>query len=189
MRDFNKAIIMGNLTRDPEMRYTPNGQAVCSFGVATNRRWNDASGNPQEAVEFHNVVAWGKLAEISNQILYKGRKVLIEGRLQTRSWEGQDGVKRTKTEIVAENLSAIGPAGSKGSKPSETTTETPTKKTEKEPELEEVIEEVGIETKTEKEKPATKKTATKKETKAFKETKSEAKKEKNDEIDLDDIPF
>ncbi len=185
MRDFNKAIIMGNLTRDPEMRYTPSGQAVCSFGVATNRRWNDASGNPQEAVEFHNIVAWGKLAEITNQILYKGRKVLIEGRLQTRSWEGQDGVKRTKTEIVAENFSAIGPAGSKQSESTETAMETSAGKSAKEPELEEVIEEVGKETK---EKPKAKKPETKKEAKT-KETKKETKKEKNDEIDLDDIPF
>ena len=174
MRDFNKAIIMGNLTRDPEMRYTPNGQAVCSFGVATNRRWNDASGNPQEAVEFHNIVAWGKLAEITNQILYKGRKVLIEGRLQTRSWEGQDGVKRTKTEIVAENFSAIGPAGTKQKESTETAMETTAEKNEKEPELDEVIEGVDKKSKTKEKKPTDKK----------KPSKSE-----NDEIDLDDIPF
>lgn len=109
MTDFNQSIILGNLTRDPEMRYTPNGQAVVSFSVATNRRWTNRETNqPQEATEFHNVVAWGKLAEICNQILYKGRKVLVVGRLQTRNWEGQDGVKRYSTEIVADHISATG---------------------------------------------------------------------------------
>lgn len=99
---------MGNLTRDPELRQTPNGRSVCSFGVATNRRWNDQAGERQEQVEFHDVVAWGKLAEICGQILYKGRKAYIEGRLQTHSWEGQDGVKRSKTEIIADNVIAVG---------------------------------------------------------------------------------
>jgi len=109
MTDFNQSIILGNVTKDPEMRYTPNGQAVINFSVATNRRWtNKDSGQPQEEVEFHNVVAWGKLAEICNQILYKGRKVLVVGRLRTRNWEGQDGNKRYTTEIVADTISATG---------------------------------------------------------------------------------
>lgn len=108
MTDFNQAIILGNLTRDPEIRVTPNGQTVASFSVATNRRWTNQAGEPQEQVEFHNVVAWRKLAEICGQILYKGRKVLVVGRLQTRSWEGQDGVKRYSTEIVADHISATG---------------------------------------------------------------------------------
>lgn len=111
MFSLNRAQIVGNLTRDPEMRYTPNGQAVCSFGVATNRRWKDANGNPQEATEFHNVVAWGKLAEITSQYLKKGQKVYVEGRLQTRTWEGQDGAKRNRTEIVAENFIFLTPKG------------------------------------------------------------------------------
>jgi len=97
-------MIIGNLTRDPEMRYTPSGQAVASFTIATNRTWVDQSGAKQEAAEFHDIVAWGKLAEICNQILKKGYKVFVEGRLQTRSWESQDGTKRNKTEIVAENM-------------------------------------------------------------------------------------
>lgn len=105
MLSLNRATIIGNLTRDPELRYTPNGSAVASFGVATNRSYIDqSSGEKKESVEFHDVVTWGKLAEICGQILSKGRKVYIEGRLQTRSWEGQDGVKRQKTEIVAENM-------------------------------------------------------------------------------------
>lgn len=104
MLSLNRVDIIGNLTRDPELRYTPNGQAVASFAVATNRSWMDASGEKKEAVEYHDIVTWGKLAEICNQILSKGRKVFITGRLQTRNWEGQDGVKRYKTEIVAENM-------------------------------------------------------------------------------------
>src|SRR3989344_5508147 len=104
MLSLNRAQIIGNLTRDPELRYTPNGQAVASYAVATNRVWVDQSGEKKEAVEYHDIVTWGKLAEICGQILSKGRKVYIEGRLQTRTWEGQDNVKRQKTEIVAENM-------------------------------------------------------------------------------------
>jgi single-strand DNA-binding protein len=104
MLSLNRATIIGNLTRDPELRYTPNGQAVASFAVATNRSWVDTNGEKKDAVEYHEVVTWGKLAEICSQILAKGRKAYIEGRLQTRTWEGQDSVKRQKTEIVAENV-------------------------------------------------------------------------------------
>src|SRR3989338_6212756 len=104
MYSLNSATIIGNLTREPEVRQIPSGQSVCSFAVATNRSWASADGQKQEASEFHNIVAWGKLAEICAQYLNKGRKVYIEGRLQTRDWEGQDGVRRYRTEIVAENL-------------------------------------------------------------------------------------
>lgn len=97
-------MLIGNLTRDPEMRTTTTGQSVCSFGVATNRTWTDAAGQKQEQAEFHNIVAWAKLAEICSQYLTKGRKVYIEGRLQTREWQAQDGAKRNRTEIVAENM-------------------------------------------------------------------------------------
>lgn len=110
MADFNQAIILGNLTKDPELRSTASGQSVTSFSVATNRRWTNKDGQQQEDTEFHNVVAWGKLAEICAQILYKGRKVLVSGRLQTRNWEAQDGSKRFTTEIVADNVSALGPS-------------------------------------------------------------------------------
>src|SRR3989339_2248606 len=101
---LNKAMIIGNLTQDPELRQTTSGQAVCSFSVATNRTWKDQSGEKQEQAEFHNVVAWAKLAEIITQYVKKGNRIFVEGRLQTRSWEGQDGVKRYRTEIVAENM-------------------------------------------------------------------------------------
>ncbi len=102
--NLNKAMIIGNLTRDPETRTTPSGQNVTSFGVATNLIWTDASGQKQKKVEFHNIVAWRKLADICSQYLKKGSKVYIEGRLQTRDWEDQSGKKNYRTEIIAENM-------------------------------------------------------------------------------------
>ncbi len=102
--DLNKAMIIGNVTRDPETRTTPSGQTVATFGLATNRVWTDASGVKQEKAEFHNIVAWGKLAEICGQYITKGRKTFIEGRIQTRDWTGDDGIRRFRTEIVAENM-------------------------------------------------------------------------------------
>lgn len=106
---INKAFILGNVTKDPEMRYTPNGQGVTSFGVATNRRWKDQAGAIQEETQFHDVVAWGKLAETLTQILKKGNKVAVIGRLQTRSWEAPDGSKRNRTEIVMEDFVPLTP--------------------------------------------------------------------------------
>jgi single-strand DNA-binding protein len=103
-RSLNKVQLIGNLTRDPEMRYTPQGTAVCTFGVATNRSWTTESGEKKEAADFHNIVAWNKLAEICAQLLKKGRKVYVEGRLSTRSWQGQDGVQRQRTEIVISDM-------------------------------------------------------------------------------------
>ncbi len=108
---LNKAQLIGNLTRDPEVRQTPNGTTVATFSIATNFTWKDQSGQKQEKAEFHNVVAWGKLAEICGQYLTKGRKVFLEGRIQTRDWEGDDGVKRYKTEIIAENMIMLGGRG------------------------------------------------------------------------------
>ncbi len=110
-RSLNKAQIIGNLTRDPELKYTPKGTAVCTFSVATNRTWTTDSGEKKDEVEYHRVVSWAKLAEICAQILTKGRKVYIEGRLQTRSWEGQDNVKRSQTEIVATDMLALDSRG------------------------------------------------------------------------------
>ncbi len=100
----NQAIILGNLTRDPELRYTPSGHAVCSFSVATNRSWTTSEGEEKEKADFHNVVAWRKLAEICSQYLVKGQKVYVQGRLQTQSWEGKEGNRRSRTEIVADQL-------------------------------------------------------------------------------------
>lgn len=106
--NLNKAFVLGNLTRDPELRQTPNGQSVATFGVATNRMWTDHAGNKQTQTEFHNVVVWGRLAEIASQYLGKGRLVLVEGRITTRSWQDQQGQKKYRTEIVAENMQ-LGP--------------------------------------------------------------------------------
>lgn len=103
-RSLNKVILIGNLTRDPELRYTPQGTAVCTIGVATNRQWTTESGEKKEDVEFHRLVAWNKLAEICANLLKKGRKVYVEGRLQTRSWQGQDGAQRTTTEIILSDM-------------------------------------------------------------------------------------
>lgn len=116
-KDFNQAIIMGNLTRDPELRQTPSGQSVASFAVATNRSWQDPqSGDKKDAVEFHDVVAWGKLGELVSNYLSKGRKVLVVGRLQTRSWEA-DGVKKQRTEIVATDINFLSGGPSEGGVP------------------------------------------------------------------------
>lgn len=110
--DLNKVMLIGRLTKDPEMRSTASGQQVASFALATNRYFKDATGAKQEKVEFHNITAWGKLAEICSQYLAKGRRAYIEGRLQTRDWVGQDGVRRYSTDIVAENLIMLdAPAG------------------------------------------------------------------------------
>lgn len=114
MYSLNRATLIGNLTREPETRQTPGGQSVCSFSVATNRAWTGNDGVKQDATEFHNIVAWGKLADICGQYLSKGKKVYVEGRLQTRDWEGQDGVKRYRTEIVAENLIMLDNKGGSG---------------------------------------------------------------------------
>ena len=106
--DLNKVMIIGNLTRDPETRATSNGATVTSFGVATNLVWTDQSGQRQSKPEFHNIVAWRKLGEICAQYLKKGGKIYLEGRIQTREWEGTDGVKRNRTEIVADNMIMLG---------------------------------------------------------------------------------
>lgn len=103
-RSLNKVQLIGNLTRDPELRYTPTGAAVCSFGLATNRGWTTDTGEKKEETEFHRIVAWNKLAELCSQLLKKGRKTYVEGRLSTRSWTGQDGNQRTTTEVVIDDM-------------------------------------------------------------------------------------
>ncbi len=111
MYSLNKVQLIGNATQDPEVRETPNGAKVCTFGVATNRRYKDKTGALQEETEFHNVVLWTFLAETAERYLKKGNKVYIEGRLQTRSWDDQAGVKRYKTEIVGDNMILLTPKG------------------------------------------------------------------------------
>ena len=103
-KSLNKVMLIGNLTRDPELKYTPSGAAVCTFGVATNRDWKTDTGEKKEDVEFHNIVAWSKLAEICANLLKKGRKVFVEGRLATRTWQAQDGTPRNRTEVVINDM-------------------------------------------------------------------------------------
>lgn len=170
-RSLNKVQLIGNLTRDPELRYTPNGTAVCSFGLATNRSWKTESGEKHDEAEFHNIVSWNKLAELCSQFLVKGRKVYVEGRLSTRNWTGQDGAQRNRTEIVISDMILLdsnrGVSGVQAGAP--------------EPQSEEVSEETKE-----------KKEAKKKEEKvAKKETATSAKGsgEPTEDVVPDDIPF
>jgi single-strand DNA-binding protein len=112
--NLNKAFVAGNLTRDPELRQIPSGQAVCSFSIATNRFYTDSAGQKQKQAEYHNIVAWGRQAEVVNQYLKKGSLVLVEGRIQTRNWTDQQGVKHWRTEIIAERVQ-LGPRQGGGS--------------------------------------------------------------------------
>lgn len=107
-------MLIGNLTRDPNLRFTPNGTAVCSFGLATNRSWATDGGDKEERVDFHNIVAWSKLAEICGQLLHKGDKVYVEGRIQTRDWKTDDGAERRITEIVIDNMMLLSSTKGKG---------------------------------------------------------------------------
>ena len=102
--DLNRATILGRLTRDPELKTIPSGKSVATFSVATSRTWTDQSGQKQSQAEYHNVVIWGKMAEVAGQYLRKGSRIYIEGRIQTRDWTPQDGIKRYRTEIVADNM-------------------------------------------------------------------------------------
>ncbi len=183
-RSWNRVELIGNLTRDPELRYTPNGAAVCTFGMATNRTYV-TEGERKEEADFHRLVSWNKLAELCNQLLKKGNRVFVSGRLQTRTWEGQDGQQRTVTEIVIEDMILLTPrvngesmpvgeeidiekaktSGAVGTEPAEVKKES---EISKEPEKEE------------------KKTADKKETEA-EEPKTEEKAPK-EEVE-DDLPF
>ena len=108
MAGINKAILIGNLGKDPELRYTPGGQAVASFSLATSEKWRDKDGVMQDRTEWHNIVVWGRQAEIAKEYLAKGRQVYIEGRIQNRSWEDKDGNKRYTTEIIAQRMQFLG---------------------------------------------------------------------------------
>ncbi len=171
-RSLNKVMLIGNLTRDPELRYTPNGTAVCSFGLATNRSWASGDdGERKEETEFHRIVAWNKLAELCGQLLTKGRKVYIEGRLQTRSWESPEGDKRQATEVVAEDMVLLdsrrdGQGSSETSHKDEVDAPAPKEESQERPE-------------------------DKDEKKDKKKKDEEVKDDKkdSDEIDIDDIPF
>jgi single-strand DNA-binding protein len=112
MSSVNKVLLLGNLGRDPEVKYTPGGKAVANFSIATSDRWTDKEGRKQERTEWHRIVAWDKLAELCGEYLTKGRQVYVEGKLQTREWADKDGNKRTTTEIQAREITFLG--GGKG---------------------------------------------------------------------------
>lgn len=146
-RSFNQVILMGNLTRDPELRQTPNGQNVCSFSLALNRSYKGADGNWQEATDYIDVVAWGPLGERVAQYLTKGRPCLVNGRLQSRSWE-QDGQKRSKVEVNAQDVTFLGGGqgeggGNGGGSYSQTPSAAPASNSKKKDDI--VIEDIGDE--------------------------------------------
>lgn len=138
---LNKVQLIGNLTSDPDIKQTPNGQKVAAFSLATNRKWRDADGNSQEETEFHNCVAWRWLADIAEQYMHKGNKVYVEGYLKTKSWEDSTGIRRYKTEIVADNIILLNsaPAGN-AAKPANPTNpaQSPRKRVEDEITLEDI---------------------------------------------------
>jgi single-strand DNA-binding protein len=171
-KSLNRVQLIGNLTRDPELRYTPSGAAVCTFSVATNRAWTTDNGEKHEEADFHRIVSWNKLAELCSQFLTKGRKVFVEGRLSTRSWNAQDGTQKTITEIVITDMILLD-----------------SRRTEGESQSEEVVEKQVNEENPpagggEEKSKAAKKSAKKEETK---EDVKEAV--ESDEIVPDDIPF
>ncbi len=128
MAGLNKVMLIGNLGKDPEIRYTQSGQAVVNFSIATSRQWKDKDGEFRKETEWHKIIAWGKLAEICDQYLVKGKQVYIEGRIQTRKWEDRDGVTRYTTEIVADQMLMLGSKGDTYSEDKRTTE--PARKTE-----------------------------------------------------------
>ena len=186
-------MLIGNLTRDPELRYTPQGTAVCSFGLATNRSWmpSDAT-ERREETEFHRIVAWNKLAELCSQLLTKGRKVYIEGRLQTRSWETPDGEKRQSTEIVAEDMVILDSRKSQEERvdTGQETAEVKVVKEETSESKDRKDSTEGSKEEKEEEKKKSKKDESDSEKEDEKVKDDEKKKNKSDdEIDIDDIPF
>jgi len=188
-RSLNKVILIGNLTRDPELRYTPAGTAVCTMGLATNRSWTTQTGETKEETEFHRVVAWNKLAELCAQLLTKGRKIYVEGRLSTHSWTGQDGNQRTTTEIVIEDMILLDSKRSAKEEtavvPSEEAVNPPSSEVTLEEKIEEPVSatsEVVAQSNASSPVKAGKKKAKTDETKKEEETKSE-------DITPEDIPF
>lgn len=117
MKSVNKVILVGNVTRDAELRTIPSGKAVCNFGLATNRVWKDAKGETQDLPEFHNVSAWGKLGEFCGKYIKKGKPLYIEGRLKSHSWEKPEGVKHVRTEVILENVSFLSPRAEEAEAP------------------------------------------------------------------------
>lgn len=170
---LNKVLLIGNLTRDPELRYTPSGAAVCSFGLATNRTYVASDGTKKEEAEFLRIVAWNKLAEICSQLLSKGRKVYVEGRLQTRSWETPDGASRQTTEVIIDDMRILDSRRDFGEGAEESLAEPASQPKE--------LEQPVVQKKAQDARP--KKTATKT------AKVEEAQKTDDDKVDLEDLPF
>ena len=191
-RSLNRVQLIGNLTRDPELRYTPQGTAVCSFGVATNRSWTTDAGEKRDEADFHRIVAWNKLAELCGQFLSKGKKVFVEGRLSTRNWNAQDGSQRTTTEIIISDMILLDSAGRRvGEEAENSAPKEPDGKNE-----EEVGE--GKKTATTENTASTSnaadaqksaETKSKGGSKKAQDKKEKAEKESDDEVAPDDIPF
>ena len=170
-RSLNRVQLIGNLTRDPELRYTPTGTAVCSFSIATNRTWTTDTGEKKDQADFHRIVAWNKLAELCSQFLTKGRKVYVEGRLSTRSWTGQDGSQKQTTEVIISDMILLDskrPTAGESESPVEEETIAPAEASSDEPK---------------EEKPKAKKSS-KKESEEKKPEESAS-----EEVAADDIPF
>lgn len=143
-KGFNKVILMGNLTRDPEVRTTPGGQSVANFSLAVNRTWKGADGNQQESVSYIDCVAWGRLGEVIAQYMQKGRPLLVSGRLDQRSWE-QDGNKRSKVEVIVEDFNFVSGGDGGGSGPSRSSQSSSSSKSKKDDvEIEEIKDDEGI---------------------------------------------
>lgn len=187
---LNKVLLIGNLTRDPELRYTPSGAAVCTFGIATNRYYVASDGQKKEETEFIKIVSWNKLAELCSQLLAKGRKVYVEGRLQTRSWETPDGQNKQTTEVVIDDMrildskrdfEGVTTAGADVSlPPEEQVAEIPDKQSFSANKQKDKDEEIEVE----KDDKDSKKTISKKG-----EGKEKKGKDEGDDVDLDDLPF
>lgn len=178
---LNKVLLIGNLTRDPELRYTPSGAAVCTFGLATNRTYMASDGTKKEEAEFTKIVCWNKLAELCSQLLTKGRKVYVEGRLQTRSWETPDGQNRQTTEVVIDDMRILDSRRDFG----EVSEVVPQAEVVPAAGTDEILAEKGNKT-------AIKPLETVKKTKGEKgeeKEKASSPKKNEDEIDLEDLPF
>lgn len=200
-RSLNKVQLIGNLTRDPELRYTPQGTAVCTLGLATNRSWVTEAGEKKEETEFHRIVAWNKLAELCSQLLFKGRRIYVEGRLQTRRWTGQDGNPRQTTETVIDEMMILDSRRAPGEEEGVSGEPTTEIKEELPPEEARAVQTTPVQVATEEKKeipaegkpPIKVKADTgkviKKKGKKVEEVKEEKKEEEKEKVDVDDIPF
>ena len=170
-KSLNKVTLIGNVTRDPEMRYTPQGNAVTTFGLATNRSWKTENGEIREEAEFHRLVSWNKLAELCSQLITKGRKIYVEGRLQTRTFTGSDNAQHTITEIVIDDMILLDSKFAGGTQPAQ-----PVAPKQEEP----VAVEPVVDTKTKK---------TKKDEEKVEPAVAKSSGEAREDVNIDDIPF